>query len=680
MELDQLFSIINLDNKHQYQEYINLVETFFKENSINVAKYFLNEQEQAISKDDYIRLNMIQGFLLNQITRLNDENFISNCKKSIEYFYKVLNIDFENIDATKSITITCVEMSVYYDKCGDYLNSIKILESACFLDPANKIIYYNLGVSYFKSNNIEKALTNFKTSIKFCENDLEMISNCYKEMANVYISIKRIAEALYYIEKAESNCDSVSVQCVKSTILTEYRQTEKSRDVLNKLIQDKNNQNIYGKLYFNLGNIDSYDGDSYNAFENYNTSLKYNDFDKKITFQNKLYTSLHITDNLDFLYNEHLKVSRFYNFEKKYYNNATPEILNEILNKQQLKIGFVSGDFVEHPVSFFIIPLIKNLIKEKHQVFLFSQLIFDKAKIPDAEVIFIKNVNSNSIAKFINDNNIDILVDLSGHTSLNRLDIFTSRPCPIQITYLGYPYTTGLDCFDFFLSDDHCSKQDDEKYFSEKLLLSKCFLRYSHDPFDEMKTDVTIKKTCNREKLKIGCFNRINKITQGFINLVNDIMESVQNVEFVFKNKSFSNQKIMNNFNKRFKYPDRIKCLKCTDTHLEHLMSFNEIDLSLDTFPYSGTTTTCESLYMGVPVLTINGKSHCSNVSKSILMNSNLGEFVFDSKEDLINAFKNNKIPLYSRELVRNIFKHGKLYEKSTFLNLLKTITEIPNV
>jgi protein O-GlcNAc transferase len=290
-------------------------------------------------------------------------------------------------------------------------------------------------------------------------------------------------------------------------------------------------------------------------------------------------------------------------------------------------------------------------------------IVFKKGKVRKT-----RGLSTDDFIKQVSSDNIDILVDLSGHTALNRMDVFSQRAARIQVTYLGYPYTTGLSNMDYRLTDKYCDGESDPGMYSEQLLFfKKSFLCYTPPE----KVDITPSQPKRKGKV-FGCFNRLNKITEKYIDTVNVIMERLDDCTFVFKTKAFSDKEILQDFLKNFKYPERVLLEPCTVTYKEHLEAYNRLDATIDTFPYSGTTTTCESLYMGVPVLTLFDNErhyHSQNVSTSILENSDLDDFVTYSTEEYISkaqGLAKGKFP--SKEIVREKFLNGRVCDTDRFV------------
>lgn len=297
-------------------------------------------------------------------------------------------------------------------------------------------------------------------------------------------------------------------------------------------------------------------------------------------------------------------------------------------------------------------------------------------------------------ADMIYNDNIHILLDLAGHTAFNRLDIFALKPCPIQITYIGYPYSTGLKEMDYRITDNVCDKIDvSQKFYTEKLInLPGGFLCY--DPTvikHNYKYNVPLLQeqpylTNKRQKLRIACFNRVNKITDTNIKLFNDILSKNENVEFVFKTKGLLNKNVQKEFLSKFSKENvnRIEILPCTILHEQHVKEYNKVDIAIDTFPYSGTTTSCEALYMGVPVFTVYDSEyyfHAQNVTASLLKNSHpdLEQYIITDKQDIHDKItflmeKDNDFWQSFKGDIRSKFLNGNICNKKRYMTEIQEL------
>jgi predicted O-linked N-acetylglucosamine transferase (SPINDLY family) len=299
----------------------------------------------------------------------------------------------------------------------------------------------------------------------------------------------------------------------------------------------------------------------------------------------------------------------------------------------------------------------------------------------------IKNLSISAAADMIYNDKTHILFDLSGHTAFNRLDIFALKPSPIQITYIGYPFTTGLTEMDYRITDNICDGDFEvsQKFYTEKLLAMKnCFLCYDPTLIRNTGEKIVPKNTINLRKrngfINIGCFNRVNKITQSVIKTLNNILLKIPKTRLILKTKALINKKVRSDFLNKFdkQVRDRIIVLECTISHEDHLLTYNQVDIAVDTFPYSGTTTTCEALYMGVPVYSFYDSKyyfHAQNVSCSILENSNLSEYILKDTseiiqciEKLINYVDDESYWLNLKRDVQKKFTNGLVCNKTEYI------------
>jgi predicted O-linked N-acetylglucosamine transferase (SPINDLY family) len=336
----------------------------------------------------------------------------------------------------------------------------------------------------------------------------------------------------------------------------------------------------------------------------------------------------------------------------------------------KIRIGYLSSDFVMHSVSNFILPILRNHDKTLFEIFIFanSDTVVDSYQIPGVRIHNISNIVNKAAAKLVNDCKIDILVDLNGHTVKNKLEIFTYHPAPIQITYLGFPNTTGLKSIKYRITDGIAdSPLTKQKYSEELIRLPKCFLLF--DPIHPFKPNP--RKT--KDKIVLGAINKENKSNDELLTLWGDIMRRCPNTVILFKLESYDDKENRTKFymDKLGVSKDRLIVLnKLNNEDYEKI--FTLFDILLDPFPYSGTTTTCNALYNSIPVVTLyNPDYHVNNVSSSLLINCGFPELVANSKEeyleivvDLVN--NPNKIDEYKKTMRDNFLR---LMEPKPFMN-----------
>ena len=320
--------------------------------------------------------------------------------------------------------------------------------------------------------------------------------------------------------------------------------------------------------------------------------------------------------------------------------------LNELGENKRLKVGFVSPDYCAHPVSFFVEPLFSHLDRDQFSVYAYSDVAKPDAitKSIEGQVdVFrkIAGLNAQTVAKQILDDQIDILFDLAGHTGSGRLDVFHMRPAPVQISWLGYPATTGSAGIDFRLTDryaDPASKSD--PYHTEKLLrVDGGFLCYAPSPrTPEASTESPVKEN---GYITFGSFNNLAKISEECIEMWCEILHQIPDAKLLIKRRELKDPWVKNYFVSQFERhgisKDRLD-FKTSQTKLEgHLRQYANVDIALDSFPYNGTTTTFEALWMNTPVISLAGDAHASRVGQSILKYAGLGELAASSRKKYID-------------------------------------------
>ena len=339
-------------------------------------------------------------------------------------------------------------------------------------------------------------------------------------------------------------------------------------------------------------------------------------------------------------------------------------------NHQKIKIGYISPDFRQHAVANFVQPLLKNFNAEKFSVTCYhtgeTDIVTKKLQNDNIEWRDLQDVDEVSIAEIIRADEIDILVDLSGHSQNSCLPILAYRPAPIQITAIGYTATTGLKAVDYFLTDNICV---DDNFTEKTLAVEGC--QFCYAPFSKFPN---IKRIENNF-VTFGCFNNFAKVTDEVLTAWKEILEAVPNSKLVIKNKLSGirdGRKILIDKLRSLDFPSgRVALRSYSENYLE---DYNTVDIALDTFPYNGGLTTCEALYMGVPVITLRGNWHGAKIGASILTAAGLPELVAKDSADYVK-----KAILIARH--KNFYKN--LREKilnSDLMNGEKYMAELEKV
>jgi len=309
--------------------------------------------------------------------------------------------------------------------------------------------------------------------------------------------------------------------------------------------------------------------------------------------------------------------------------------------ERPLRVGLVSGDFCNHSVGYFLDAVLPQLDAAKLKLFAYAA----SARADDMTGRLKKAVSrwrdaawmdDAALAQKITADGIDVLVDLSGHTAHNRLGAFALKPAPVQVTWLGYSGTTGLDAVDYVLCDRWVLPPGEEAHFSE----TPWRLPDSYLCFGPPDLDVAVGPLPAESAgfVTFGCFNTLSKITDGAVSRWAEILDAVPESRLFLKARQLGEESVKQETLDRFaRHGVRAGALVLkglSPDRASHLEAYNAVDVALDPFPYAGTTTSVEALWMGVPVLTLEGARFMAHAGESILRTARLGEWIAGSERD----------------------------------------------
>ena len=306
---------------------------------------------------------------------------------------------------------------------------------------------------------------------------------------------------------------------------------------------------------------------------------------------------------------------------------------------KKIRVGYISPDIRYHFVAFFSLHLFKSYDKTRFEVFIYAnndEDIYTK-QLKDNVDHFTKILGKSfkEVAELIMKDEIDILIDLAGHTGRNSLPALAYKPAPIQISGIGYIGSTGLDTIDYFLVDKFTDPEGlNEKYFSEKLLR----LQHSHFCFvwHELPRPIAPAPCTEKGYVTFVSFNNFKKVTEEMLVLWKRILDAVPNSRLYLKSKVFNDYGL--ELAKKKIQAAGIDLERVDFEYIEYkyLIKYERTDIALDTFPYPGGGTTCDALYMGVPVITLVGERHNSRFGYSLLKNIGLEELCAFSKDEYV--------------------------------------------
>ena len=311
---------------------------------------------------------------------------------------------------------------------------------------------------------------------------------------------------------------------------------------------------------------------------------------------------------------------------------------------RRLRIAMISGDWRGHPVAQFSEPILRYIDRERFELYCLSCHKYDSERSKELKQlpehwIEVGSTSDEEVAQKIYQNQIDVVVDLMGHSSETKLLALARQPAPVQVTYLGYPNTTGLDEVQYRLTDEYADPPGlTEDHNTETLYrlprCSWCFSPWKTAP------KVSQREERSPGEVIFGCFNNFSKLSPVIIDLWKEILRRLPNARLRVKARPLGDAGVKAKFLSRFESvgidADRLIVSGWESGLHNHLKAYGAIDIALDSYPYNGTTTTCEALYMGVPVVSLAGETHLSRVGASLLTNVGHPEWIADNEEEYV--------------------------------------------
>jgi len=311
---------------------------------------------------------------------------------------------------------------------------------------------------------------------------------------------------------------------------------------------------------------------------------------------------------------------------------------------RRLRLAFLSPDLREHSVAYFLEPLLRHLDRAAFQIFLYHDhgvvdAVTERLRgLADGWRHFAGQADG-VVEKAIREDAPDVLIDLAGHTGLNRLPLFARRLAPVQVTYLGYPNTTGLREMDYRFVDAWTDPAPTADALHTEKLVRFSATAWSYLP-PAQAPEPAPPPSIGEGRITFGSFNNLTKATDGTLRRWARLLEVVPGSRLLLKSGGLNEPAVREPFLRRLAAAglssDRVELLPHARDTASHLALYGRIDIALDTFPYHGTTTTCEALWMGVPVVSLAGGRHVSRVGVSLLNAIGHPEWIATHEDDYI--------------------------------------------
>jgi len=304
-----------------------------------------------------------------------------------------------------------------------------------------------------------------------------------------------------------------------------------------------------------------------------------------------------------------------------------PEFAHAPEPDRRLRVAILSPDLRAHSCAFFLEPLLRHLDPAQFELYLYHDHFREDAvseRLKSLAAVWRNFVGqpARSIEEKIRADRPDILIDLAGHTGMtSRLPLFAKHLAPVQVNYLGYPNTTGLTAMHYRFTDAIVDPAGDADAHATEKLVRFARTAWAYEP--PANAPEVQARPAGRSGVTFGCFNNVAKISDTTLELWGRVLAAVPDSRLLLKGRGFASEEMRQRYLARFYAAgipaDRVELIERTATTEDHLAIYHRVDISLDTFPYHGTTTTCEALWMGVPVVTLMGDRHVARVSGSLL-------------------------------------------------------------
>jgi protein O-GlcNAc transferase len=601
--------------------------------------------------------------------KLAFEHYQAGNLQQAELLYtEILKIQPDNVHALYFLGVICYQLEKY-DLSTVYFKQV------IHLDPNNAGTYINLGDSLREKWELDEALASYQKALQLNPSLFE----AYIHLGDTFYKKHQFDEAITYYQKAlQFDQNDTYIYNVLGNALQEKGEISKAITCYKNALRLNPG---YDKAYNNLGGALTESGQLDEAELCYRRAIQIRP-KNSLAFQSLLNTMLYNSrHDVQTIFPEYLNFAK--QFEKPLSFTISPHA-NKSDVIRTLKIGYVSPDFRRHAVSYFIEPVIIAHNRKHFEVFCYSNSLKHDEVTKRIQGYAdqwrnIAGMSDEQAADLIRKDSIDILVDLAGHTANNRILLFARKPAPVQVSWIGYLATTGLSTMNYKIVDNYTDPVGKtEQFHTEKLLrLPECFLCYLPD---RESPDVGSLPSLSTGHVTFGSFNNFIKMTSEVLKLWARILDKLPHSRLILKGTSFRDkttcQYVKDMFIRRDIAAERIT-LQAFDPSPKHLESYNLIDIGLDTFPFNGLTTTCEAMWMGVPVVTLSGTTYASRGGVSLLSNVGLKDLIAKTHDEYIsiavNLAKDSKRLEWIRKHLRDIIKCSPLCDAEKFTANLET-------
>ena len=611
---------MSFNNTKAFRDITNLIQNF----KYKQAKELLDQ-----NKDQFLN----DGLFFSLLGYLYDcENNYVEAEKN---YLKAVDIDQDLLDAKLNLAILYLKIN-NLNKSEFFFNQI--------LDKnKNFLVFYNFGLLQAEKEDYNKAIFYFEKSYTLNNNFLP----AQHHLAMAYTEIKdyNLAVATYEKLLKINDLKDINLGVIYNNLGNVYSSLKKFDLAYNYLLKALRYSIDKSKIYNNLGYLCYQIGDLEKSILYFKKATEKND--ENLNYHSRLIATSLYSFNHKNLYSNYINKFNLTLEKLKFNSSQNNNSFSFDKFESKLKIGFLSSDFKRHPVGYFLLDHLDNIKKFGLELHGYSNLEErfndDYTKKISNKFNYwsnIKLLNDRDLVSKIKKDKINILMDLSGYTGDNRIGVFALRAAPIQINWAAYLASIGIKEIDYILGDTVVTPLSHQHKYSENILQLKKI--WSCLSVSDLKNLKVVNKTpaINNKYITFGSFSNANKINKKVLNAWLKILNNVPNSKLLLKSFEFeiTNQvaRIKSFFIKNNINSNRILIEKPSD-RLELLNSYNNIDIVLDTFPYSGGTTNFEASWMCVPILTLKGDYFVSKCGESINSSLNMEEWIAHDIDSYVN-------------------------------------------
>ncbi len=512
-------------------------------------------------------------------------------------------------------------------------NALPAFQRTAALMPADADAHFKLGAAFFQQGRVADAEACYRRVAELRPESAEAHNN----YAAILFERGKISEAVRSARRAvRLKPEYAEAHNNLGTFLRELGQFEEA--LASYAEATKRNPNSY-KSFGNLGNLYKEIGDLDAALASYRRALEIKP-DLAEAYSNMLFVCNYMAG---YSPEDCLEQARV--FGKLFSEKASARFTSWQCDKspKRLRVGLVSGDLRVHSVGHFLEGFLSQMDTARIEFIAYPTYHKEDDLTRRIRPFFSEwrplfGMNDEAAARLIHGDGVHVLIDVSGHTANNRLPVFAYKPAPVQISWLGFPYTTGVGEIDYILGDTLAIPVAHEGHFTERVWrLPDSYLCFSPPAYP---LQVSALPANENGFVTFGSFNNLTKMNDDVVALWSRVLLQAPGSVLYLKSAQLNDERICEQTRQRFAScgvtPERLLLAGRSASIAEHLAEYAKVDIALDPFPYPGVTTSVEALWMGVPVLTLSGDRFLSLTAKSVACYAGLPNWVAADKDDFV--------------------------------------------